>query len=80
MTDRRRKDDMIIDEIRQDVKNILKILNPHNGNLGLVAQTEVNRQDIEGLKKRPSNIKSWLVAAAVLINTLVAAGALWRSI
>jgi hypothetical protein len=69
----------MIEEIRQDVKDILKILNG-NGAIGVVAQTEINKQDIVELKKRPNNIKNWIVAAAIIINALVAAGAIWRTL
>jgi len=66
-----RKDDKMIDEMATDVKLILKILNG-NGKIGLVAQTEINKTDIDCLKQKPSNIKNWLVAGAIILNTLVA--------
>ena len=78
MTQHRRKDDKMIDEIQADVKAILKILNPSNGNLGLVAQVHVNKDDICEIKNKPSTVKGWVVAAAVVINTLVAGIALWK--
>jgi len=68
----------MIDEIRNDVKAILKILNPSNGNIGVVAQVTVNKNDISDIKKKPANIKNILVAIAIIINTLVAAAALYK--
>lgn len=72
----KRTGDEIMEQMQSDIKEILKILNPSNGNLGVVAQVEVNKNDIEGIKKRPSNIKNILVAIAIIINTVVASIAL----
>ena len=77
MTPRRRKTDPMIDEIRSDVKKILEILNG-NGKIGIVAQTEINKNDITEIKKKPVNIKNWIIALAIIINTVVALVAVWR--
>ena len=75
MTPHRRKNDPMIDEIRNDVKKVLKILNG-NGAIGIVAQTEINKNDITEIKKKPVNIKNWVIALAIIINTVVGAVAL----
>nr|BDD44671.1 hypothetical protein 2 [Legionellales bacterium] len=77
MTPRRRKDDKMIDEIRHDVKDIKKLL-LGNGDVGICEQVRINQTDIKDMKARPANIKNWIVGAAIIINALVAAGALWR--
>ena len=65
-----RKDDTMIDEIRDDVKQILKILNG-NGEIGVVAQTKINKDDIIEIKKKPANIRNYLMAAAIIVNTIL---------
>jgi hypothetical protein len=80
MNKTRRKDDSRIEEIRQDVKDILKVLNPHNGNVGVVAQVSINKDNIAQLKTRPSNIKNWMIAAAVIANTVIAGIALYNAL
>ena len=73
--ERKRKGDTMIDKIDEKVDRILCILNG-NGKIGLVAQTEINKTAIEALNARPSNIKNWVIALAIIINTAVGIGAL----
>ena len=73
--ERKRKDDKMIEEIQTDVKAILKILNG-NGELGLVAKTINNEKAIKELQARPTNVKNWVIAIAIIINMAVGIGAL----
>jgi hypothetical protein len=66
-----RRDDKMIDEIREDIKSILSIL---NGKDGLVSQTEINRLDIEQIKKRPFKAKDWVIAGAIVVTLLLQIG------
>ena len=79
MKDYTRKDDEMIDEIRADVKDILKILNG-NGKIGLVGQTINNTIAIEELKKKPNNIRAGLVSVAQILVAIVAVVALYKGI
>ena len=72
-----RKDDKVIDQVNEKLDKILEILNG-NGKIGLCAQVEINKDDIGDLKKRPSNIKSWLVAGAVILQMVITGFAIYK--
>ena len=57
-------------ELGNKVDKILTILNG-NGKIGLCAQVEINQQDIKYIKRRPGTVKDWMVAIAVILNTVV---------
>lgn len=76
----RRKNDVIIEKIDHKLDEVIDILRGKGQEIGLVAQVSINQNDIKEIKNKPKNVKNWVVAAAVIINTLVAAAALYQGV
>ena len=73
----RRKDDIVIERLETKVDEILKLLNG-NGEIGLCAQVRINKNDITEMKGKPSNVFKIVIGLAVIINTVVAAYAIFK--
>ncbi len=75
----KRKSDKTIDTVNGKMDKVLEILNG-NGDIGVCAQVHINKKDINEIKKKPGNVKNYIVAVAIIINTLVAAIAVYKGV
>ncbi len=61
-----------MERMENKIDDILKILNPHDDKLGLVAQVNVNTGDIKDIKKKPKSIRDNIMVVAIICTMGIA--------
>ena len=60
----------LLNALDKKIDDVLKILNG-NGTIGMCAQVEINKSDIDGIKKTPDTTGKWLVRGVQFITLAV---------
>ena len=71
MTQRRRQNDPIIDQLAKDVAEIKKLM-IGNGDVGVCEVQRDQEKRLLRLEQRPFVLKDWIIFAMILISTAVA--------